>query len=137
MKHGRLSRSVFLTLLISVFVISSASSAMAQSITTLFASNNGSSPGGGIYFEVENVGTGTVTINSWDINTNIGTFNVQVWTRPGTYSGFETSSAGWTLLGTAPGVVSAGVNLPTPVAVGGLVINPGEVYGIAMAGGPS
>ena len=106
---------------------------VAGSIGTLFGTDNGGDPGGGIYFEIENVGAVPVTISSWDINTNDQT-TVNVWTRPGTYSGFEQASAGWTLLGTDSTVVAQGTDQPTPVAVGGLTINPGEIYGIAMEG---
>lgn len=100
---------------------------------TLFGANNGGGPGGGIYFELENVGTEAIVIDDWDINTDDQT-SVNVWTRVGTYSGFEQSSAGWTLLGNDNAVVAQGADQPTPVAVGGLVIQPGEIYGIAMEG---
>ncbi len=104
-----------------------------NNIGTFFASDNGGGPGGGIYFEIENVSANQVTINSWDINTDNATI-VNVWTRSGTYSGFEQASSGWTLLGTDAAVVAQGTDLATPVVVGGLTINPGEVVGIAMEG---
>ena len=107
------------------------------SLSTLLASNNNGNAGGGIYFDLENVGTSPVTITSWDVNIGPGTFDVSVWHRPGTSQGFETSSAGWQLMGTDTGVVSQNINNPTHVDVGGLTIEPGEIYGIAMAGGPA
>lgn len=106
---------------------------VAGTIGTAFASNNGGDPGGGIYFEIENITTNPITITSWDINTDNQT-TVNVWTRIGTYSGFEQASAGWSLLGTDNAVVQQGTDQPTPLAVGGLTINPGEIYGIAMEG---
>jgi hypothetical protein len=110
--------------------------ATTGSLSTLLAYNNNGSAGGGTYFDLENVGAYPLTITSWDVNISFGTFNISVYYRPGTSQGFETSSAGWQLMGTDTGVVSFGPNNATPVNVGGLIINPGETYGIAMAGGP-
>ena len=112
--------------------------ATSGSLTTLFASNNGGAATGGIYFDLAAVGTDNVTVTSWDTNLN-STFtgDVSVWYRPGTFSGFETSSAGWTLVGTATGVVSAGNNQPTPLNVGTLVIPAGTTYGIAITLSPT
>ena len=110
-------------------------SAHAASLTTLFASNNMGSFGGGIYFDLENVGSMPITITSWDVNVSSGTDDVAVWYRTGTSQGFEQTTDGWQLLGTDSNVVSQGVDQPTPVNVGGLTIFPGDVFGIAMAGG--
>lgn len=105
------------------------------SLTTLFTSNNGGSAGGGVYFELQNVSAFPITISSWGINTSSTTpVDVAVYSRPGTYVGFETSSAGWILMGTAVGVVPSPVDTETLVPVGGLVLQPGEVHGIAMGG---
>ncbi len=105
---------------------------VAGSIGTLFGSDNGlSGPGDGMFFEIENVGTDPVTILSWDINTADAT-SVDVYTRNGTYVGFQETMTGWTLLGTDNSVVAQGVDQPTPVAVGGITINPGATMGIAM-----
>ncbi len=105
---------------------------VAGSIGTLFGSDNGlSGPGAGMFFEIENVGTDPVTILSWDINTADAT-SVDVYTRSGTYVGFQETMTGWTLLGTDNSVVAQGVDQPTPVAVGGITINPGATMGIAM-----
>ena len=105
-----------------------------NSIGTLFGANNQGGDTGGVYFEIENVSADAISIDSWDVNVNDPQTTVNVWTRPGTYSGFEQSSAGWTLLGNDNTVVSQPVDQPTPVAVGGLVIQPDETYGIAMEG---
>ena len=104
----------------------------AGSIGTLFGANNGlSGPGDGMFFEIENVGNTPVTLLSWDINTDDAT-SVDVYTRNGTYVGFQETMTGWTLLGTDNSVVAQGVDQPTPVAVGGITINPGATMGIAM-----
>lgn len=108
--------------------------AASGSLTTLFASDNNGGPAGGIYFDLDVVGPNNVTITSWDTNLDASfTGDVSVWYRPGTYSGFETSSAGWILVGTATGVVSAGTDVPTPLNVGALVIPAGTIYGIAIS----
>ncbi len=105
---------------------------VAESIGTLFARNNGlTGPGDGMFFEIENVGAAAVTILSWDINTTTTT-SVDVYTRTGTYVGFQETMTGWTLLGTDNAVVPQGTDQPTPVAVGGITINPGATMGIAM-----
>jgi hypothetical protein len=103
------------------------------SLTTLFARDNGNAETGGIYFEIENLETETVQVVAWDVNLDDGgSYDLSVWYRQGTYSGFEQSPAGWTLVGTDAGVVSNGVDVPTPIDVGGLDIPAGETYGIAM-----
>ncbi len=111
-----------------------AAATASGSLTTLFASDNGGAPSGGIYFDLDAVGQDNVTITSWDTNLDASfTGDVSIWYRPGTYSGFETSSAGWILVGTATGVTSAGNDVPTPLNVGPLVIPAGSTYGIAIS----
>ncbi|MGH8041898.1 MAG: hypothetical protein ACREPN_07640 [Rudaea sp.] len=112
--------------------------AASGSLTTLFASDNSGAPTGGIYFDVQDVAPNPVTITSWDTNLDASfTGDVSVWYRPGTYSGFEDSSAGWILVGTATGIVSAGTDVPTPLNVGQLVIPAGTTYGIAISLAPT
>lgn len=103
------------------------------SLTTLFASNNGGSSTGGVYFDLEAL-DGDVDVTSWDTNLDAAfTGDVSVWWRSGTFSGFETSPAGWNLIGTAVGVVSAGTDMPTPISVGTHTIASGDVNGIALS----
>jgi hypothetical protein len=61
-----------------------------------------------------------------------GSRTVSVWWRPGSFAGFETTMAGWNLLGSET-VTSAGFDLPTPLHIGGLTLAPGETVGIAMS----
>jgi len=106
-------------------------------ITTLFAWNNFGNFGGGAYFDVENVGSQPVELISFDVNVSPGGGStVDVWYRPGTHVGAETSPAGWTLMGTDNAVVAAGLNQPTHVDQDGtLIIQPGDSYGLAFSGG--
>lgn len=71
------------------------SSAHAIPITTLFAANN---EGDGNMFDVETFGN-SVLIQSLEINTfgSAGTQTIYLYTRSGTYDGFQNIAAGWTL----------------------------------------
>ena len=98
------------------------------SLTTLFASNNQFA---GNTFDVENIGALPITISSFDVNCTTGsTTTFTIYWRTGTALGFESNSAGWTVMGVDSNVTCNGVNIPTPVAIGGFTINPGEVIGM-------
>jgi len=78
--------------------------ANAQSITTLFASNNGGSPGGGVYFDVT-VGANALSVTGFDVNVaGVPNFGFQVWTILGTSVGNETNQGAWTMVATGSGV---------------------------------
>ncbi len=96
------------------------------SLTTLFTSDNGYA---GNMFDVQV--NRSLTILGFDVNlSNPGSTNtVSVYYRLGTSVGHETSSSGWTLVGTDSNVVSSGTNAPTHVNIGGLSLEPGQVYG--------
>lgn len=94
------------------------------SLTTLFAQNNSFA---GNTFDI--VPTVDLTIDSFDVNLGPGTpTTMAIYWRTGTAQGAESSAAGWTLLGTDV-VNPAGINLPTPVAIGGLDLTAGQTYG--------
>lgn len=103
--------------------------AQADSLTTIFASNNGFA---GNSFDVEVVGASPITIDSFEVNIDSprSQNTVAIYWREGTSQGYLDSSAGWVLMGKDTNVVSNGPENPTPVAVGGLVMLPGKVYGI-------
>src|ERR1700693_3258672 len=83
--------------------------ARANVLTTDFTTiNSGKS---GLYFDL--TAHNTVTINSFVVNGAAGTWDV--WSKSGTYAGFETNPAAWTELGS--GTTTAGV-----VCGGGLMI---------------
>jgi len=106
-----------------------AQSASAQSLTTTFNDNNGCA---GNYFDLEVIGGSAITISSFDVNMESGTHDVSVYWRPGTSFGFEGNATGWLLLGSDNGIASNGGGNPTPVAVGGLTLQPGETYGFLV-----
>ena len=123
--------SLIKTILIGVFMVGAfaANSAMAQSLTTMFAANNSFA---GNTFDATVVGPQPVTINSFDVNLDTpgSTNTVAIYWRNGTSDGFQNNPAGWVLMGKDTNVISAGPDLPTPVNVGGLVMIPGQTYGI-------
>jgi PKD repeat protein len=113
-----------------------ASTAQAQSkLTTLFASNNGGSTGGIVYFDVT-VKAGVI-ISAFETNVDVAastSIGLDVYTCPTTYVGNEGNQAAWTQVATDNGqAVSAGsgdvaslVTLQTP-----LTLTPGT-YGMAL-----
>ncbi len=97
-------------------------------LTTLFAADNAFA---GNTFDMEVIGGAPLTITSFDMNVSPagGTHTVDVYWRLGTSVGVENDPGSWTLLGSDGAVAPAGLDLPTPVAVGGLEMVPGQVYG--------
>jgi len=68
-----------------------------------------------------------VTVDSFDIHGDTGaTYDVEVYAKSGTWVGAEGDMSQWTLIGTAPGVVSLGDGVVTPL---------GLMLGYAMAAG--
>lgn len=99
------------------------------SLTTLFASDNGFA---GNTFDIENIGGDPVTITSWEVNLDPSgsTNTIEIYWRVGTCDGFQGNPAGWVLLGSDTGVVSAGDNNPSTVTMPPFTIQPGELFGI-------
>ncbi|MCK5133116.1 MAG: hypothetical protein KAR40_13295 [Candidatus Sabulitectum sp.] len=97
-------------------------------LTTLFATNNNYA---GNSFDIQC--TQQMVICGFDVNlaANSPSYTVDVYTRPGTALGYETSAAGWTLLGSEV-VTPAGVNLPTHVDIGGLMMDAGDTVGFII-----
>jgi len=99
------------------------------SLTTLFAGDNGFA---GNTFDIENVGAQPITITSFDINCTQGQNpidTVTIYWKVGTSVGSENTPGAWTLLGVDSNVTCAGLDVPTPVALGGLDMNPGDLFG--------
>jgi len=86
----------------------------ATGLTTTFASNNGQA---GNMFDL--VAINDVSICGFDVNLDVGTWDLEVYgvTGGGTFVGNETNSSAWTLIGSAAGVVSNGLNAPTPLPI--------------------
>jgi hypothetical protein len=104
------------------------SAAAADSLTTLFAQNNGFR---GNSFDLEATSE-CLIVTGWDFNfrDEVGvTGDVSIYWREGTASGFESTATGWNLLGTGS-VTTAGVDQPTHLDVGGLELPVAKVIGI-------
>jgi len=94
-----------------------AASIVGQSpLTTTFASNNGAS---GNMFDIRVTNAAGVTVRTFDVNLNAGTYDLNVYipTTGGTHVGIEQNPGAWTLIGSATGVTSAGIDVPTPLPV--------------------
>ncbi len=107
-----------------------AGSAFGQcfSVTTLTTAGNGQK---GTMFNVVNNSAAPVSIGSFDqCFLAAGTSNVEIYTRAGGWSGFESNAGAWTLVGTANGMVHGAFPVldPIPVAVG-VTILPGATQG--------
>ena len=114
---------------LTAFLFLSAMPALAQSLTTTYADNNGQ---GGILFDL--TPSSDMTIVSFDTNlraTSGSTDTVEIYWRIGTVDGNQTNSSGWTLLGSA-NVVAQGRGNATPIPIGGLVMTAGQTYGIYL-----
>lgn len=84
----------------------------ATSLVTFYATNNAQR---GTMFDIQAINP--VVILCFDANLSAGTSSMEIYTKTGTHVGFENTAAAWTLIGTAAGVTSAGVNLPTAIPI--------------------
>jgi hypothetical protein len=97
----------------------------AASITTTFAGGNGFT---GNMFNAT-IGLSAVTVNSLGVNVPAGPVTIEVFIKPGTFVGFETNPAAWTLVSTNA-VTGVGVGSATNVVVTPFTLSAGTSYGI-------
>ncbi len=111
----------------SFFVSSQEVSFQSGSLGTTTATGNGC--GGGVMFNV--IPTRNMTLDSFSaIFSNSGSQAVSVYYKNGTFSGFETNSGAWTLLGSTTANVSS-TTAPTVFDVNAqLAVQAGNTYGI-------
>ena len=104
-------------------IVAVAGSATAGTIQANATTNNGS---GGIFTELT-AGASALNLTSFATfysSASGSSVNVEVWTRPGSYVGFTTSNAGWTLNGTVTATsagtttMSAHTAFTSPIAIG-------------------
>ncbi|MBL8901572.1 MAG: PKD domain-containing protein [Planctomycetes bacterium] len=112
-----------------------AATASAQcNLQTLYATNNGGSVGGAVYFDL-NVTTG-IRITGFDVNTTTAAstpIGLLVYTIPGTHVGNEGNPGAWTQVGQDNGTgVAAGSNVGSRIPLlNPIILTPGQ-YGIAL-----
>jgi hypothetical protein len=97
----------------------------AGSITTTFADNNRFT--GNMFNAV--IGANGITVNSLDVNVGTGSLTIDVFIKTGTYVGFDTNSAAWTLVSTTA-VTGAGAGKSTLVNVTPFTLKASTTYGI-------
>ncbi|MEQ8563041.1 MAG: GEVED domain-containing protein [Cytophagales bacterium] len=109
------------------YYVAASNEQMGLTQNTWFNSNNGSSGNLFDIFSAKNI-----RIDGFSVNlTGTVQKEVAVYYKVGSYEGFETNPAAWTLLGVDT-VLPAGQDIPTYVDVGGLVINQEQTYGILV-----
>jgi hypothetical protein len=99
--------------------------AAAGSITTTFVGGNGFT---GNMFEAT-IGPSAITVNSLAVNVAAGPLTIDVYIKTGTYIGFETTPAAWTLV-SATAVTGLGSGNHTAVAVTPFALAAGTSYGL-------
>jgi PKD repeat protein len=115
----------------------SATASAQCNLQTLYATNNGGSVGGAVYFDL-NVTTG-VRITAFNVNSTIAAstpIGLQVYTIPGTWVNQTGNPAAWTQVGQDNGTgVAAGANLPSLIPLqNAIILTPGS-YGVALVAG--
>ena len=108
--------------------------AEAQCLSTIFAANGGTTAGGAMYFDL--TASQPVLIDSLELNLLAAAgspVDVEVYLRPGTSAGFESSLAGWSLVATSDGTATAnGFDVPTPMTLSAPVHVPSGLSGVAL-----
>lgn len=99
-----------------------ATPAQSISFTTTFANNNGFS---GNMFDLNVLAADGIALESLELNLNAGDWDVELYSRSGTYAGHENSSAGWTLRGSISNLTSAGSGSGTAWDIADFVLNGG------------
>lgn len=127
-----MKRKIQLTAACLAVLLAIAGQVHATSITTLFSNNNQGAPGGSVYFDIDVLNPLGITIEQLFTNTD-NTFltgQMNVYTRSGTFSGFESSSAGWSLVSSGTGS-SAGEDNPSGFDIADFFLSQGN-FGIAI-----
>jgi subtilisin-like proprotein convertase family protein len=90
--------------------------------------DNGNS---GIMFNVVNLGFTPMTLTEFGPSLDVGTWNMQVYYKPGSWVGSQGNPADWTLAGTT-NVVSASPAVGTPIPAFGITLAAGQTMGIYL-----
>lgn len=129
-------RVIQLTVASVAVLVAMAGQVQAGVITTLFNANNAGSAGGAVYFDIDVLNPNGITIEKIFTNSNATVLgSMDIYTRSGTSSGFESSPAGWTLVSSGSGTL-AGLNNPSEFNVSDFSLGFG-VTGIAIVASSS
>ena len=109
----------------------------AESITTLFARNNGGALGGAVYFDVT-VGPLPLEIKAYDTNTaELVPFGWTVYAVVGNSAGNETNPGFWGAPVATGSGVGMGINNPSPVTLDNtFILDANTKYAMALVMGP-
>lgn len=81
-------------------------------LPTPYDSDNGLD---GIMFDL--TALSDITINCFEANMQPGIYDAVILHKTGTHEGFVQAQASWTAIGTAPGITSNGLDMPTPIPI--------------------
>ncbi len=104
------------------FLVAGGGGGGTSTLTTTFANNNGAS---GNMFDL--VALNDLVINSFDVNLDSGSSDMEVYFKTGPYLPSVNTAADWTLVGSVAGLVSAGPGVATPLGLSlGINVAAGE-----------
>jgi hypothetical protein len=110
--------------------------ASADSITTVFSTNNSGSAGGGVYFNIT-TGANPITITGFDVNTTAAAgllVPFRAWIEPGTFVGNQANAAFWGTEDTFGSGTSAGSNGATGITLNNNVLLAANTqYAVALS----
>ena len=105
----------------------------AQSLTTLFAQNNGGSAGGNVYFQVVVTNPAGLVVTKMDVNCRnqtSPTFQLTVYLTHQTHAGKEATRNAWLQVSQGTGTTQA-ADVPAPCDLDDFLLPPGS-YGMAI-----
>ena len=111
--------------LAAVIALSVACAASGQTSIATTVATTSTTSGSGVFINLTPSGAGLVlqSFQTYFYGADGASVTVQVWTRPGTYAGFTTSSAGWTLTQTVSGTsagfgpIAPDIRLTDPIVI--------------------
>ena len=124
-------------IIVIVVLLSVCTAGVVQALSGAIVSNVATDGGcEGAFFDVR-AGNEDLPITGFE-TVLVGTADVRVYYKPGTYAGSETNAGAWTLLGSQTIVGGSGfIQTLYPLNVGGVVIPAGQTYGFLIYSGNS
>lgn len=113
-------------------VLAAAGTAQCQSLVTGVPSTHSAA---GTFFDVVNVSPDPIRITGFDQAAgSVVLASISVYTKTGTWNGFQSNPAAWTLVGTNPNWVHIGIDQHTPLGIpAAVVVPPGGTQGFYIA----